>query len=55
MVRFERVLHRANFRLHRVLEVAARAEDFETFESSAGDLAEEFGRQFSRYEQVRRE
>ena len=54
-VRFERAGHRANFRLHRVFEVAARAENLEAFKAGPGNLLQEFRSQFSRYEQVRRE
>jgi hypothetical protein len=52
MVCFERLRHRADFRLHRVFEVAARAENLEALEAGSGDLFQVFGRQFSRYEQV---
>jgi len=37
-VRFERVRHRANFGLHRVFEVAARAKNLDTLEACPGNL-----------------
>jgi len=53
-VRFERVRHSANFRFHRVFKMAARAKDLDTLKACPCNLSQEFGRQFSRYEEVRR-
>ena len=55
VVRFERARHGANFLLTGVLEMTARTENLDALESRSRHLAEEFGRQFVRYEQVGRE
>jgi hypothetical protein len=38
MVRFERICNGADFRLHRVFKVAARAENFDALKASPGNL-----------------